>query len=133
MEYKGKLYGKVGNKYFPLLETADDVDSMRILIDKFLNYDKPVYNEAELIIIKDSIDRHLGKVIEGSKAKNNPITKDEVQFMTECNMHPHYYDGKVCAVKILTEDSEGSFLEPDNLLKLSGILIRFVNEGIEND
>jgi len=29
MEYKGKLYGKVGNGYFPLLETTEDIEKLR--------------------------------------------------------------------------------------------------------
>lgn len=28
MEYKGKLYGKVGKNYIPLIHTSDDVDKM---------------------------------------------------------------------------------------------------------
>ena len=28
MEYKGKLYGKVGKSYFPLVLTTKDVDAM---------------------------------------------------------------------------------------------------------
>ena len=28
MEYKGKLYGKIGKSYIPLLSTTDDVDAM---------------------------------------------------------------------------------------------------------
>lgn len=28
MEYKGKLYGKVGKSYFPLLHTTDDYDNL---------------------------------------------------------------------------------------------------------
>ncbi len=28
MEYKGKLYGKVGKTYFPLLKTASEVDKL---------------------------------------------------------------------------------------------------------
>lgn len=28
MEYKGKLYGKVGNTYFPLLKTTDDIEAL---------------------------------------------------------------------------------------------------------
>ena len=36
-------------------------DLMRSIIDKMLNIDKPVYSESELLIIKDSIDRHLSK------------------------------------------------------------------------
>ena len=38
-----------------------DVDLMRSIIDKILNIDKPTYSEAELLIIKDSIDRHMSK------------------------------------------------------------------------
>lgn len=29
MEYKGKLYGRVGNTYFPLIETTDDVENLK--------------------------------------------------------------------------------------------------------
>lgn len=29
MDYKGKLYGCIGNSYFPLRMTADDVDSLQ--------------------------------------------------------------------------------------------------------
>ena len=36
-------------------------DLIRSIIDKMLNIDKPVYSEAELLIIKDSIDRHMSK------------------------------------------------------------------------
>lgn len=38
-----------------------DVDLMRSIIDKILNIDKPAYSESELLIIKDSIDRHMSK------------------------------------------------------------------------
>jgi hypothetical protein len=34
---------------------------MRSIIDKMLNISKPSYSEAELLIIKDSIDRHMSK------------------------------------------------------------------------
>lgn len=29
MEYKGKLYGRVGEIYFPLMETSEDVERMK--------------------------------------------------------------------------------------------------------
>lgn len=29
MEYKGKLYGKVGKTYFPMVETAEDFDKLK--------------------------------------------------------------------------------------------------------
>jgi len=29
MEYKGKLYGKVGKTYFPMVETAEDFDKFK--------------------------------------------------------------------------------------------------------
>jgi hypothetical protein len=32
MEYKGKLYGKIKNNYFPLQETSEDIENMRIKI-----------------------------------------------------------------------------------------------------
>jgi len=82
---------------------------------------------TERYILSGIID-YTKKLIE---EESKPITKEDVQFMTECNMHPHYYNGKICAVKILTEDSEGSLIDPKELLKLSDILIRYVNKGIE--
>jgi hypothetical protein len=36
MEYKGKLYGKVGNCYFPLENTTDDFDSLQKSNNLFL-------------------------------------------------------------------------------------------------
>lgn len=33
MEYKGKLYGKVGKNYIPLMETTDDVDRLKAIVD----------------------------------------------------------------------------------------------------
>lgn len=29
MEYSGKLYGKVGSQYFPLMETTEDVETLK--------------------------------------------------------------------------------------------------------
>ena len=45
------------------------VDLMRSIIDKFLNESKPLYSEAELLIIKDSIGRHINEKIENDKMK----------------------------------------------------------------
>lgn len=36
MEYHGKLYGKLGNSYFPLQETSDDVDKMKNALKEIL-------------------------------------------------------------------------------------------------
>lgn len=36
-------------------------DLIRSIIDKMLNIDKPTYSETELMIIKESIDRHMNK------------------------------------------------------------------------
>lgn len=37
------------------------IDLMRSIIDKMLNIGSPTYSEAELIIINDSITRHLNE------------------------------------------------------------------------
>ena len=29
MEYKGKLYGRVGKNYFPLIETTEDIEALK--------------------------------------------------------------------------------------------------------
>ncbi len=58
------------------------------------------------------------------------ITLEDIKFLKDCNMSPHYHDGKVTAIKILGEDFEGSFLTPDDLLKLADVLFRYVkNDG----
>jgi len=60
------------------------------------------------------------------------VTKEDIEFMKECNMYPHLYNGKENAAKIMTEDSEGSFLEPSDLLKLSDILFRYATPTENN-
>lgn len=64
MQYKGKLYGKVGKKYFDLDKTADDFDDM----EKELAYLKQVLhgiynlcdedNESH-VLIQDLADKAL--------------------------------------------------------------------------
>ncbi|MDD5013565.1 MAG: hypothetical protein PHW73_00500 [Atribacterota bacterium] len=36
MEYKGKLYGKVGNYYIPLENTTDDFEDLQKRLDELL-------------------------------------------------------------------------------------------------
>ena len=55
-----------------------------------------------------------------------PITDAETAFMQECCLYAHYYDGKLIAAKVLTEDSEGPFLDANDLLRLSDVLYRYV-------
>ena len=55
-----------------------------------------------------------------------PITDAERTSLQDCCIYPHYYDGKEIAAKILTEDSEGSFLDPEDLIRLSDVLYRYV-------
>lgn len=56
MEYKGKLYGKIGNKYFDTGHTTDDYDDLinRIEeLDKIVGQNLPldcVSNQRELLI-----------------------------------------------------------------------------------
>lgn len=33
MNYKGKLYGRVGKTYFPLLDTSEEVDNLKIKLN----------------------------------------------------------------------------------------------------
>jgi hypothetical protein len=33
MEYKGKLYGKVGKSYMPLVESSHDIDLLKNIVD----------------------------------------------------------------------------------------------------
>jgi nucleoid-associated protein YejK len=47
MEYKGKLYGKVGDIYFELLETSEDVDRLKEQNEKLLSAIKGIIPMAE--------------------------------------------------------------------------------------
>jgi len=51
MEYHGKLYGKIGNKYFDTDKTSQDFDDMTELIQLYVD---AVYNED--IVIIDNIE-----------------------------------------------------------------------------
>jgi len=62
MEYKGKLYAKLGNKYIALEETADDFDNLKSINTEMLemlqrimvNYDKgtQTYLDCQALIQK---------------------------------------------------------------------------------
>jgi hypothetical protein len=43
MEYKGKLWGKEGNEYFPLQETSEDVDKMKAKLKELEQENKKLY------------------------------------------------------------------------------------------
>ncbi len=51
-----RSFDKVGS--MPIKQ-ENTFDLMRSIIDKFLNESKPMYTSAELVIINDSIDRHI--------------------------------------------------------------------------
>lgn len=47
MEYKGKLYGKIGNKYFDTGHTTDDYDGLIARVeelDKIVGQKLPIHN-----------------------------------------------------------------------------------------
>lgn len=67
MEYKGKLYGKVGKSYFPLLHTSDD-------------YDNLVKRVAELeALIEQKLNKHGVMQAEGSDGENGAAVASEGQ------------------------------------------------------
>ena len=50
MEYKGKLYGKIGNKYFDTGHTTDDYDGLIARVeelDKILGQKLPIHNVSK--------------------------------------------------------------------------------------
>ena len=50
MEYKGKLYGKIGNKYFDTGHTTDDYDGLIARVeelDKIVGQKLPIHNVVE--------------------------------------------------------------------------------------
>jgi len=67
---------------------------------------------------------------------NNAITDEDIEFMQACNMYPsnsHEFFGNktINVIKIMTENSEGAILDPDDLLKLSDILFRYVKSAAQ--
>jgi len=45
MKYTGKLYGKAGRAYFPMIQTAADVDAMEAERDRYkAAYEVAIYN-----------------------------------------------------------------------------------------
>lgn len=68
-------------------------------------------------------NQSLPAPVEGEGDK--PVTEEEKKFMMECNMYPTYYLNELRGVTIMTEDSEGALLDPDDLLKLADILKRY--------
>ena len=56
MAEQQRSFDKVGS--MPIKQ-ENTFDLMRSIIDKFLNESKPIYTSAELVIINDSIDRHI--------------------------------------------------------------------------
>jgi hypothetical protein len=57
------------------------IEVLRSTLDKILNIGKPVYSEDELLIINDSINRHMNKEIKDdsyiSMKSNRLISKEE--------------------------------------------------------
>lgn len=49
MEYKGKLYGKIGNKYFDTGKTSDDYDELLEQRNYLLEALKPLISQFEKI------------------------------------------------------------------------------------
>lgn len=52
MEYKGNLYGRAGNFYFPLVNTTDDVEAMKEFIEAIALYKLNSDGQRELTAIK---------------------------------------------------------------------------------
>lgn len=74
-------------------------------------------------------------LIDEENTKMKPLTDEDVEFMQSCNMYittmNGFFEGKIKCVKIMTENSEGAILEPNDLLKLSDILFRYVKSAIQ--
>ncbi|SRR6266540_101570 len=59
---------------------------------------------------------------EGEKVEK--ITDEEIKFMEECDLYPYVNN----SVKVLTENDEGAWLEKNDLIRLSAILYKYVNQ-----
>lgn len=56
-----------------------------------------------------------------SESEVMPLTEAEHQFLNECNLYPHVGG----ALKVLTENDEGAYIDRDEILKLADILYRY--------
>lgn len=49
MEYQGKLYGKVGKSYFPLIETTEDFDNLKKEKDELIGCLKNIVDSIKFL------------------------------------------------------------------------------------
>jgi hypothetical protein len=66
MEYKGKLYGKVGKSYFPLVLTTEDIDTMELELKALReevnkNCNAPAVSVVHQPVRKTAVCRCCGK------------------------------------------------------------------------
>lgn len=120
-------------KRFPNVSFSKDVESedtyrmneIRLLQRlAFIDGYKEGYNDAKR---EDTKSKHSGSEEMNS---DNRITKEEVEFMENCNLYRQYC-GKheLNGAKILTENDEGANMDSEDILKLSDILYRYVTFG----
>ncbi len=95
MEYKGKLYGKIGNKYFDTSKTSDDWDILEIE-NKQLQQQLSEANE-KIVLLEQDVETFSKDVIyfhnKYTKAKDKtnikPFPTDDI-VKTHINSLPYY-------------------------------------------
>ena len=58
MKYKGKLYGKMGNTYFPLLHTTDDWEQLENKVKELESVVNHIASVSKRLWTFDCWDRH---------------------------------------------------------------------------
>ena len=90
MEYKGKLYGKSGNIYFPLQETTEDVEALKQQIKEL----KKQCNIPDVVQQSEQLKGKYTKEFEdwllGFEKKNEKYIVDDEQINTKEEMHDLY-------------------------------------------
>lgn len=70
MEYKGKLYGKIGNKYFDTGKTSDDYDELLEQRNDLLEALKKLYNAIDSCVdLTPEILQNAKKAISKTESK----------------------------------------------------------------
>ncbi|HET8838064.1 MAG TPA: hypothetical protein VFM82_03630 [Flavobacteriaceae bacterium] len=58
MEYEGKLYGKVGDEYFPLQENSQDFEELKSRISKLYKRHKLLQSQIKILSVQKIINKY---------------------------------------------------------------------------
>lgn len=72
MQYKGKLFGKIGAKYFDTGKTADDWDELEKFKEDYKSFDISVLSKKDNFseekiksVLNEKLEEHIGQPLRG--------------------------------------------------------------------